>query len=481
MTVPATQSKRIGFAGDLLKLAAAALRLGDVVFVGIVAVLAYWWRHDDLALPAYYFIAIVAAMLLTANYFHLAGMYDLQRRRNFAQQVGRLIPGWTAVILTLMALAFITKTSENYSRAWMLAWFPGAFGALILLRMGLAIQLSRWTEAGRLSERIVVVGAGDYGQRLVHHLLTGADRSISIVGIFDRRRTRVPESIEGIQVRGDLADLVRFVRANGVDQIIIALPWRAGGTLLELIQELRSMPVTVKWCPETIAFQLPVRSLSSIAGVPMIDIFDRPLKGWNRIVKALEDRVGAAILLVLLAPLLLAIVVAIRLDSRGPALFRQKRYGFNNNEITVYKFRSMHADSSARDGAGTGEVVQARRGDARVTRVGHMLRASSLDELPQLFNVLRGEMSLVGPRPHAVAHNEHYARIIDQYFGRHRVKPGITGWAQVNGLRGETDTPEKMRQRVEYDLYYIDNWSLLFDLRILFLTLFTGFVHRNAY
>jgi len=481
LTIATAGNKRIGFAGDLLKLAAATLRLCDILVVGVVAMLAYWWRHGELTLPAYYFVAIVAAMLLTANYFHLAGLYDLQRRRQFAQQVGRLVPGWTAVILTLLALAFMTKTSENYSRAWMLAWFPGAFGGLILLRVGLAVQLSRWTDDGRLSERIVVVGAGDYGQRLVHQLLADEDRSISIVGVFDRRRTRIPDSIEGIPVRGDLDDLTRFVRANGVDQIIIALPWRAGGTLLEMIQDLRSMPVTVKWCPETIAFQLPVRSLSSVAGVPMIDIFDRPLRGWNRIVKALEDRIGAAILLVLLAPLMLAVMAAIRLDSPGPALFRQKRYGFNNNEITVYKFRSMRAESSAHDGAGTGDVVQARRGDPRVTRVGRVLRASSLDELPQLFNVLRGEMSLVGPRPHAVAHNEHYARIIDQYFGRHRVKPGITGWAQVNGLRGETDTPEKMRQRVEYDLYYIDNWSLLFDLRILFLTLFTGFVNRNAY
>ncbi|MGE0256444.1 MAG: undecaprenyl-phosphate glucose phosphotransferase [Alphaproteobacteria bacterium] len=471
----------MGLAGDLLRLAAAALRLGDVVIVGLVAVLAYWWRHDELALPAYYFIAIVAAVLLTANYFHFAGLYDLQRRRNFAQQVGRLVPGWTAVILTLLALAFLTKTSETYSRAWMLAWFPGSFAALVLLRMVLAAQLSRWADAGRLSERVVVVGAGDYGQRLVRELLTAADRSIAIVGVFDRRRTRVPDSIDGIPVRGDLAELTRFVRANRVDQVIIALPWRAGGTLMEMIQDLRSMPVSVKWCPETIAFQLPVRSLSSVAGVPMIDIFDRPLRGWSRIAKALEDRIGAAILLVLLSPLMVVIAAAIRLDSAGPALFRQKRYGFNNNEITVYKFRTMRADSSARDGAGSGDIQQARRGDPRVTRIGRFLRLSSLDELPQLFNVLRGEMSLVGPRPHAVAHNEHYARIIDQYFGRHRVKPGITGWAQVNGLRGETDTPEKMRQRVEYDLYYIDNWSLLFDFRILFLTLFTGFVNRNAY
>jgi Undecaprenyl-phosphate glucose phosphotransferase len=221
---------------------------------------------------------------------------------------------------------------------------------------------------------------------------------------------------------------------------------------------------------------LPVRRFLPLAGVPMLAVLERPLSGWNFVLKALEDRVLAAILIVLFAPILLLIAVAIKLDSRGPVFFRQKRYGFNNNPITVYKFRSMHVGAASDD-----SVQQARRNDPRVTRVGAILRRTSLDELPQLFNVFSGEMSLVGPRPHAVVHNEQYAKIIDDYLSRHRVKPGITGWAQVNGLRGETDTPEKMARRVQFDLYYIDNWSLLFDVKILMLTPFLGFVNKNAY
>jgi putative colanic acid biosynthesis UDP-glucose lipid carrier transferase len=209
----------------------------------------------------------------------------------------------------------------------------------------------------------------------------------------------------------------------------------------------------------------------------MINIFDRPLTGNNLVAKSIEDRVGAFLLLVLLAPLLLLITLAIRLDSAGPALFRQTRYGFNNEEFTVFKFRTMRIAGDER----LGSLEQARRNDPRTTPVGRFLRRTSLDELPQLLNVLKGEMSLVGPRPHAVAHNELYSRVIDEYFSRHRVKPGITGWAQVNGLRGETETPDKMRKRVEYDVYYIDHWSLLFDMRILFLTVFVGFVNKNAY
>src|SRR6185437_7559524 len=229
-------------------------------------------------------------------------------------------------------------------------------------------------------------------------------------------------------------------------------------------------------CAHSLRLNIPVRGFTSFAGLPLLHVFERPLGGWGGFWKGLEDRVLGSLILAISLPVMAAVAALIKLDSRGPVLFRQKRYGFNNNEITVFKFRTMHHDRSPDP-----TVPQARRNDPRVTRIGGLLRRTSLDELPQLFNVLRGDMSLVGPRPHAVAHNEQYAKIIDGYLGRHRVKPGITGWAQVNGLRGETDTPEKMRMRVQFDLFYIDNWSLLLDLKILLLTGFSGFVHRNAY
>jgi Undecaprenyl-phosphate glucose phosphotransferase len=208
----------------------------------------------------------------------------------------------------------------------------------------------------------------------------------------------------------------------------------------------------------------------------MLNVFEKPLAGWNYIVKIIEDRVLAAGILVLIMPLLLLLSALIKLDSRGPVLFRQKRYGFNNEVIEVFKFRTMYVDRCEDQ-----LVAQATKYDPRVTRVGRILRRTSLDELPQFLNVLSGTMSIVGPRPHAVAHNEQYSRLIDEYLARHRVKPGITGWAQVNGLRGETETLDKMEQRVRYDLYYIENWSLLFDIRIILRTLFVGFSHPNAY
>jgi len=228
--------------------------------------------------------------------------------------------------------------------------------------------------------------------------------------------------------------------------------------------------------PEFIDIDMPSSGFSALAGVPMLNVFERPLTGWGNVLKAIEDKALGAALLAAALPLCLLIALVIKLGSPGPALFRQTRYGFNNNEFTVFKFRTMHADAEA-----DASVPQATRGDARVTCVGAFLRRTSLDELPQLYNVLRGDMSLVGPRPHAVPHNQQYAALIGDYLSRHRVKPGITGWAQVNGLRGEIASPEIMKLRVQHDIHYIEHWSLLLDIKILLLTVLVGFVNKNAY
>jgi polysaccharide biosynthesis protein PslA len=228
---------------------------------------------------------------------------------------------------------------------------------------------------------------------------------------------------------------------------------------------------------DLIGYHFPRHREQMLEGVPVLEIASAPLTGWSGLIKNIEDKVVAGALVVLLSPLLLLIALAVRLnDPSGPVLFRQKRYGFNNQEIVVYKFRTMYHDRPREEG-----VPQARRNDPRVTPVGRILRSTSLDELPQLFNVLQGNMSMVGPRPHAVVHNEQYAQLIGGYHGRHKVKPGITGWAQINGFRGETDTLEKMRGRVEHDIFYIENWSLWFDLKIMLLTSLAGWTHKNAY
>jgi Undecaprenyl-phosphate glucose phosphotransferase len=279
-----------------------------------------------------------------------------------------------------------------------------------------------------------------------------------------------------VPVLGTVDDLVERARHDHLDTIIVALPWASTDRVSACLEKLRMIPANVQLCPDVLRLGSPFRGVTSTSGVPMIKVFDRPLSGWSYFIKVAEDRVLAAILLILALPLFAGIAVLIKLDSPGPVFFRQPRFGFNNNVFTVYKFRTMYDGRPAEPG-----VPQATRDDARITRIGALLRRHSLDELPQLFNVLKGEMSIVGPRPHAVAHNQSYAPVINGYLARHRVKPGITGWAQVNGLRGETQAPEKMAARVQHDLFYIDNWSLLFDLRIIALTALVGFSGKHAY
>jgi Undecaprenyl-phosphate glucose phosphotransferase len=279
-------------------------------------------------------------------------------------------------------------------------------------------------------------------------------------------------------VLGSVDDLVQFSRDTPVDQVVIALPWDAEDHLVSCARKLKNLPVDVCLCPGVIGPAFAPHGVLYLSGAPLLQMFEKPLTGWSYMVKVLEDRVIAAFLLALTAPLMLAIALLIKLDTPGPALFRQKRYGFNNQVIEVLKFRTMRVECTE---PGEGRVVQAQQGDPRVTPIGRWLRPTSLDELPQLLNVLRGEMSIVGPRPHAVAHNVHYAGLIDTYLARHGVKPGITGWAQVNGLRGETTTLDKMERRVQYDLDYIENWSLMFDLRILVRTLLVVIAPKNAY
>ncbi len=468
-------SRRRVVAADLETIVLGALRVADVLIVAMAAIVSYYLRHENIQIPGLYILAIFAAVALTANYMQIARLYVFAQLERLAAQIGRLAASWTAVILSLIAIAYFTQTSVAFSRAFVLGWFALSFGGLILVRLVLLLQIDRWRRAGRLSLNVAVIGAGDVGRHLIRQL----DRSrgqYRIVGVFDDRGDQAPDWVEGHRVLGTIDDLVQLTRTFIIDEIIVALPWQSAVGIHEIIKKLKSVPVNVKICPDYVGWSLPVRGFQAIAGMPMLTALERPLSGWNMVLKALEDRIFAAILLVMLLPVLLLVALAIRLDSPGPVMFRQRRYGFNNDPITVFKFRTMHHAP-----ADEANVPQARRNDPRVTRVGAFLRRTSLDELPQLLNVLNGEMSLVGPRPHAVAHNEQYAKIIDDYLSRHRVKPGITGWAQVNGLRGETDTPEKMRRRVEADLYYIDNWSLLLDLKILFLTPFVGLVNKNAY
>ncbi|MEO1020587.1 MAG: undecaprenyl-phosphate glucose phosphotransferase, partial [Pseudomonadota bacterium] len=332
-------------------------------------------------------------------------------------------------------------------------------------------------QSGKLVRRVIVLGGGEHGRRFAEHL-QNSDGSVRLLGIFDDRRDRVPDMVAGVPVLGTVDDVRAFLREHWVDQVVIALPWGAEDRLLSWVKKIRDLPVDVRLCPDVIGYHLPDRSVSHLAGLPLLNIFERPLDGWDGIVKVIEDRLLAALMLLALSPVMLLVAIGIKLTSKGPVLFKQQRYGFNNEIIEVFKFRSMYVQA-CQDGATP--LNQASRNDPRVTSIGRFIRRTSLDELPQLINVLNGTMSIVGPRPHAVAHNEYYARLIDEYLARHKVKPGITGWAQVNGFRGETETLDKMQSRVQYDLHYIENWSLAFDIRIILLTALVGFTDRNAY
>ncbi|WP_439817418.1 undecaprenyl-phosphate glucose phosphotransferase [Zavarzinia sp. CC-PAN008] len=363
--------------------------------------------------------------------------------------------------------------------AWLLPWALGTPAALISARYFLAGTLDGLARAGLFADRVVIVGAGDQGQRLAQHLHETKGGQVRLLGFVDDRASRIPNRPQGHAILGDVDALVAMIRANQVDEVVIALPWTAENRIAQLVARLSDTPVHVRLAPDLAGFGQEARQAVTVGGVTMLKLLDRPISGWQAFLKAAEDRVLAGFGLLLLSPLLLLIMALIKLDSRGPVFFKQKRYGFNCELIEVWKFRTMYADMADADAR-----QQTTRDDPRVTPIGRILRKSSLDELPQLLNVLNGTMSIVGPRPHAVATKAAgrvFEEVVDSYAARHKVKPGITGWAQVNGWRGETDTVEKIQRRVEHDLFYIENWSLWFDIKVIALTVVALFKNENAY
>lgn len=420
-------------------------------------------------------VAVVVAALMIGAFRYL-GLYDFETLAAWPRRTRAMLMAAVAILLIVIALAFALKISEQYSRLWFAAGSVTAIGLMWLLRGGVAYGIQRWSRAGHLKRRIAVVGASAQAGQFIARCKAQNAPWTSIVGVFDDRTTRIQSLVDGVPVLGDIDALVMRVRHNDIDEVVVALPWSADRRLFRILNRLRELPVDVHLGPDLVGYHIPAHSRRLLAGLSVLQIASTPFAGWSGVVKLLEDKILATLLLVLLSPVMLLIALAIKLDSSGPVLFRQERYGFNNEVMNIYKFRTMYCHRSA-DGC----VPQATRYDARTTRVGRILRRASFDELPQLFNVLEGTMSLVGPRPHAVAHNEQFAPLVHSYHSRHKVKPGITGWAQVNDFRGETDTVDKMQARVDHDIYYIENWSLWFDLMILLKTTFVFWGHRNAY
>jgi Undecaprenyl-phosphate glucose phosphotransferase len=419
--------------------------------------------------------------LAAVLFIEIADGYSLAALRRGGPSLARVFAAWSVVFALFAMVAFLAKVGDDYSRVWIGSWYVAGLVVFTGVRLSLASLIRAWAEAGTLERRAVIVGGGESAGALIRALEVQPDNDIRICGIFDDRKDdRSPAVVAGYPKLGTVAELVDFGRIAHIDLLIVSLPITAENRLLQMLKQLWVLPVDIRLSAHTNKLRFRSRSYSFIGSLPFFDIFDKPIADWDYLLKRAFDLVVATLALIVLSPVMIATAIAIRLDSPGPVLFKQKRYGFNNELIEVYKFRSMYVDQSD---AGAAQLVT--RGDPRVTRVGRFIRKTSIDELPQLFNVLfKGNLSLVGPRPHALqakAANRLYDEVVDGYFARHRVKPGITGWAQINGWRGETDTAEKIQQRVEFDLHYIENWSLLFDLKILFLTPFRLLSTEQAY
>jgi putative colanic acid biosynthesis UDP-glucose lipid carrier transferase len=411
--------------------------------------------------------------------FEAAQLYRPWRGANLVRLVRRVFIAWGLIAAFLLALGFVTKTSNFFSRSVMLSWLILTPFALIVLRLNVYLGL-RWVRAQGLNTRTAVIGgAGDLGKSLATSMKDTPWLGMHLRGFFDdfleEEEIVLQPGGKSYPVLGNLDSLADYVRAGKIDMVYLALPLRSENRIREVVNALQDTTASVYFVPDVFIFSLLQASITDLRGIPLVSLWETPFYGVNGLLKRAEDIFLATLILLFLLPFMLVIALGVKFSSPGPIIFKQRRYGLDGKEIKVYKFRTMRV---CEDGP---EVAQATQNDRRVTSFGKFLRRTSLDELPQFINVLQGRMSVVGPRPHAVAHNEFYRSRIPGYMLRHKVRPGITGSAQINGLRGETDTLEKMEKRVEYDLEYFSKWSLWLDMKISFRTMLIVFGDSQAY
>ncbi len=423
-------------------------------------------------------IGVVGVAHLLIN---LARTHRIAAYRSTVDQVWKTVAAWSGALALLGAVALVLDNSAVLSPVWIALWWAAGAVALVAFRLLLGALVRHWTAQGKLRRRTVIVGGGKDAEALIDSIQRGAADDIGLLGLFDDRNDdRSPESVATVAKLGRVSDLVEFARRTRVDLVIVSMPLSAEKRVLDMLKQLWVLPVDIRLSAHMSKLRFTQKAYSYVGDVPVFDMADRPISDWNLVFKWLFDKVVALVALILLSPVMIATAIAIKLESKGPVFFIQKRHGFNNKLVEMYKFRSMRTDMIDVNAA---KLVT--RDDPRVTRVGKFIRKTSIDELPQLFNVLKGELSIVGPRPHALqakADNQLYYEAVEGYFARHRVKPGMTGWAQIHGWRGETDTVDKIMQRVNHDLYYIENWSLWLDIKIVALTPVSLFTQRkNAF
>ena len=445
--------------------------VAQVVEAVLLAALGYgiYEYYVELGQPAFYIPVILASCLLANVLFNAARTHRIASYRTVFNQIGRVLIGWTMVMTVLTVGIFFFKAGDLFSRVWLISWYIGGAVVLVAFRVCLRMLVRHWTAQGRLRRRTVIVGGGKDAETLIDQIRASASNDILLLGLFDDRiDDRSPDTVAGYPKLGKVADLIEFARRTPVDLVMVSMPLSAEKRVLDMLTQLWVLPVDIRLSAHMSKLKFTNKAYSYVGDIAVFDMADRPISDWNLVFKWVFDKLVALTALILLSPVMVITAIAIKLESKGPVFFMQNRHGFNNELIKIYKFRSMRTDMLD---ATASKLVT--KDDPRVTKVGKFIRKTSIDELPQLFNVLKGELSIVGPRPHALqakADNQLYYEAVEGYFARHRVKPGMTGWAQVNGWRGETDTIDKIMQRVNHDLHYIEHWSILFDLYIVAIT-----------
>jgi putative colanic acid biosynthesis UDP-glucose lipid carrier transferase len=414
-------------------------------------------------------------LLLSVLVFSITFPGTQHLQDSFSQLLRNVLLGWLGVATLLLFFGFATQYIRNFDRGVILIWLcvaPTTQLVLHLLMRSIAPKIL--SLQGNL-KRVAIAGMNVQGHSLANQILHDRFSGKQVVGFFDDRETARQNEQGTFPLLGKIADLPACVKAMHIDQLYLSLPMTTHPRILSLLDDLRDTTASVYFVPDTFVTDLIQGRMDRVGHIPVVAVCETPFTGLNGLLKRGSDIVLSFFILLLISPVMLGIAIAIKRGSSGPVIFRQRRYGLSGEDITVYKFRSM---TVCEDG---GKITQATRNDSRITPIGAFIRKTSLDELPQFINVLQGRMSIVGPRPHAVAHNEMYRKLIKGYMVRHKVKPGITGWAQVNGLRGETETLDKMQSRIEHDLDYLRNWSLALDLRIIVKTVLVVLKDQNAY
>lgn len=448
-------------------------RLADLVVVFATWYLCYSAFNvtiDDSALVLVFCFSIVFQLCAEAT-----DLYRSWRGAKTSEMVKATAFCWSITCLLTLTCGYFFAEASTETPLTVITWFASSLITLGAWRYVMRSFLFKIRKTGLNSRQAIVIGATKIGQELASQIMSHDELGIRFLGIFDDRQPeRLSESAQ-LFLKGSIQDAIVMAKTNKVDYIYIALPMGAENRIREILNYCSDTTASVYLIPNFFVFNLMNSRWQSIGTVQALSIFDTPFQGASEALKRIEDILLSSLFLTVLAVPMLVIAAAVKLTSKGPAIFKQKRYGLDGKQIWVYKFRSMSTQDNGP------QVKQATKNDPRITKLGAFLRKTSLDELPQFINVLQGRMSIVGPRPHAVAHNEQYRKLISGYMLRHKVRPGITGWAQVNGFRGETNTIEKMEKRVKYDLDYIHNWSIWLDIKIIIKTAISTFADKNAY